>query len=118
MCPSGMMFYGHLNDAIMIRPKVCVTSRLEHPSHLPTPSDHHPVAAVLTSVYDLNSRTNLQNGLAYCEASERREASAKERSSVALQPVPQSCVEYSFQATARSASESHPSWDFAHAAMG
>lgn len=58
MCPSGMMFDGYLPDTTTIRRKVCVTSRLEHPGYLLTPSDHHPAATVLTSVYDLNSHTD------------------------------------------------------------
>lgn len=32
MSPSGMMFDGYLPDATMMRPKVCVTSRLEPPA--------------------------------------------------------------------------------------
>ena len=41
-----------------------------------------------------------QTGLARYEASEREEALTKEKVGVAVQPVPHSCVEYSFQATA------------------
>lgn len=53
----GIVFYGHLHGATIVCPKAVRPRVWEHPSYLPTTSDHDRAAAALTSVYDLNSLT-------------------------------------------------------------
>jgi hypothetical protein len=69
----GDGFWDYLHVLALMGPEVCVTSRLEKPSHSLTPGSHHRTAAVLTSVYGLTPTPISQKGLARCERLQEKE---------------------------------------------